>query len=50
MKTFISALIIFMLLFSLVIASVFYVQDRAEALLSLAYSLPESAVDFDGAC
>ena len=49
MKTFISALIIFALLFSLVIASAFYVQDRAEALLSLAYSLPESAEDFDGA-
>jgi hypothetical protein len=49
MKTFISALIIFMLLFSLVIASAFYVQDRAEALLSLAYSLPESSEDFDGA-
>lgn len=47
MKTFISALIIFMLLFSLVIASAFYVQNRAEALLSLAYSLPESAEDFE---
>ncbi len=47
MKTFIAALIIFALLFSLVLASAFYVQKRADALLSLAYGLPESANGFD---
>lgn len=47
MKTFVAALIIFALLFSLVIASAFYVQKRADELLSLAYALPVNAVDFE---
>ena len=47
MKTFIAALIIFVLLFSLVLASDFYVQKQTGELLSLACALPESAEVFD---
>lgn len=47
MKTFISALIIFALLFSLVLASAFYVRTQMGELLSLARALPEKLEDFE---
>ena len=47
MKTFISARIIFALLFSLVLASAFYVRTQMGELLSLARALPEKLEDFE---
>ena len=47
MKTFIAALIIFALLFSLVLASALYVQKEADSLLSLARALPEDREGFE---
>lgn len=47
MKTFIAALIIFALLFSLVLGSAFFVRKEASALLSLARALPDDGKGFE---
>lgn len=47
MKTFISALIIFALLFSLVLASAFFVRREASALILLARELPGERESFE---